>query len=86
MVPKVASKWHELGIELYRDSDVTKLDIFHKNSPGDYSKGCTEMLKYWLEFYGDATWDSLIKALTAPGLQLNAIAGDIKKEVIKGNN
>ena len=51
----------------------------------DYTKGCTDMLKFWLGTYEEAaTWDRLIKALKAKGLQLNAIALDIKREVVKG--
>ena len=85
MIPKVAAKYNELGIELYKDSDVHHLDTIQKSCAMDYTKGCTEMLRFWLESYGDAaTWDRLIRALKAPGLQLNAIALDIKRAVVKG--
>ena len=84
VIPKVASKWHELGIELYKDADVPRLDTIQRECPGDYAKACTEMLSYWRETYGSATWNRLIKALRAPGLQLNAIALDIMRDVIQG--
>ena len=84
MIPKVASKWHELGIELYKDADVPRLDTIQKQCPGDFSKACTEMLSHWRGAYKNATWNRLIKALEAPGLQLNAIAQDIKRDVVKG--
>ena len=83
VVPRVASKWHELGIELYKDADVSRLDTIQRQCPGDFTKACTEMLSYWRETYGNATWNRLIKALKAPGLQLNAIALDIKRDVVE---
>ena len=84
VIPKVSAKWHELGIELYKNSDVGQLEKFKKESPSDYTVGCTKMFKYWLETYTDVTWERLIRALKAPGIQLNAVALDIKEEVIKG--
>ena len=84
MIPKVASKWHELGIELYKDADVTRLDTIQKQCPGDFAKACTEMLSYWRETYKSATWDRLIQALRSPGLQMNSIALDILKDVVEG--
>ena len=82
MIPKVASKWYELGIELYRDFDVPRLDIIQKQHPTNFTEGCKEMLTTWLGTHEDTTWDTLIKALKAPSLQLNAVALDIKKEVV----
>ena len=76
---------NELGIELYKDSNVYHLDTIQKGCAMDYSKGCTEMFKFWQVTYGDAaTWDRLIRALKAPCLQLNAIALDNKRAVVKG--
>ena len=67
---------------MYKDSDVHQLDTIQKSCAMDYTKGCTEMFKFWLEFYGDAaTWGRLIRALMAPGIQLNAIAFDIMRGV-----
>ena len=84
VIPRVASKWHELGIELYKDADVPRLDTIQREFPGNFTKACTEMLTYWLNTYTNATWDRLIKALREPGLQLNAIALDIMRDVIQG--
>ena len=85
MIPRVASKWHELGIELYKDADVPHLDTIQKQCPGDFTKACTEMLSYWLNTYTtNVTWDRLINAIRSEGLQLNAIALDIMRDVVKG--
>ena len=85
VVPRVTAKYYELGIELYKDDDVHHLDTIQRSCAIDYTKGCTEMLKFWQVAYGDAaTWDRLIRALQAPGLQQNAIALEIKRAVVKG--
>ena len=84
MIPRVASKWYELGIELYQDANVTHLDGIQRECPGDFTKACTQMLLFWRGVYVNATWNRLIKALGAPGLQLNAIALDIKRDLVKG--
>lgn len=84
MIPRVASKWHELGIELYKDADVPHLDAIQKQCPGDFEKACFQMLSYWLQTYENATWNKLIEAIKTPGLQLNFFAIKIKRDVVKG--
>ena len=84
VIPRVAAKWHGVGIELYKNADVPHLDTIQRQCPGDFTKACTGMLTYWLNTYTNATWKRLIKALRAPGLQLNTIALDIMRDVIQG--
>ena len=84
VIKKVTSKYYELGIELYKDSDVDHLDAIKKASATDLTSGCTDMFKFWLQTYENATWDKLIRALRASGLQQNTIALNIMKEVVEG--
>ena len=85
VIHKVTPKYYELGIELYKDPDVHRLDAIKKAFAADLASGCTDMFNFWLQTYGEnATWDRLIRALKAPGLQLNAIALNIMREVVKG--
>ena len=80
----MANIWYKLGIELYKESDVPKLETFKKDHLNDNTAACTEMFNFWLQAYGDAaTWHKLIEALEAPGLQEDATAHKIKKEVLK---
>ena len=81
VIPKVASKWFELGIQLLNEQQLPKLDEIHKAYPNDLQRRCIELLKYWLEITPGATWDNLIHALRAPGLQLMTIADDVEKEI-----
>ena len=85
VIPKVANEWYELGIQLLNQPQLPKLDEIYKAYSNNRQRGCLEMLKYWLEITPGATWDNLIHALRAPGLQLMAVADDVEKEV-KGIN
>jgi len=38
------------------------------------------MLKYWLQTHLEASWYQLIKALRAPGVELNSVAADLEKQ------
>ena len=80
-IPKVANDWCDLAIQLFNESQVPRLDEISATYSNDRRRGCIEMLKYWLKITPEATWNNLIHALRAPGLQLMAIANDVEKEV-----
>jgi len=45
------------------------------------------MLELWLNRQPNATWNQLIKALRAPGIELNNVASKIEKMLLsEGNN
>ena len=81
VIPKVAHKWYELGIQLLDPSQELKLDEIHCAYSTNFQRGCVEMLKYWLNTTSTATWDSLINALRAPALELLAIADEVEQRV-----
>ena len=81
VVPKVANKWYGLGIQLLDQKQLPKLDGIRTTYSNDQEGGCVEMLKYWLDVTPEATWDNLLCALRAPGLQLLSIAVDLEEEV-----
>ena len=81
VVPKVVDRWYDLGIQLFNESQRSKLDVIRINNSNDCQGACVEMLNYWLKITPRATWDHLTHALRAPGLQLLAIANDVEKEV-----
>ena len=84
VIPKVANDWYDLAIQLFNESQVPRLDEISATFSNDRRRGCVEMLKHWLKITPGATWDNLIHALRAPGLQLMAIADEVEKEV-EGN-
>ena len=81
IVLKVTNKWYELGIQLYNQSQLPRLDGIYASYSNNNQRGCVEMLKCWLDSTPRATWDNLINALKAPGLELLSIADDVEKEV-----
>ena len=81
VIPKVANTWYDLGIQLFNESQLPKLKEISATYATDRQRGCVEMLQYWLSVTPGATWDGLINALRAPGLQLLSIANDVEKEV-----
>jgi len=85
VVPKVAIKWFQLGIELFDQSDAIKLSEIKKTN-SDLHICCLEMFQLWLNIYSDATWFKITEALKSPGLQLRTVANEIEKDVKKGNS
>jgi len=81
LVPKVANNWFELGIQLFNEQQLPRLNEIRTIYSNDFQKGCIEMLEYWLKVTPGATWNNLICALKAPGLMLLTIANDVEKEV-----
>jgi len=81
VIPRVAHRWHELGIQLLDPSQEKDLDKIQLAYSNDFQQGCVEMVKYWLTNTSDATWDSLIYALKTPGLGLLAIVDDVEVKI-----
>ena len=52
---------------------MKQLEIIETNSI-EVTRRCTAMLMYWLESHSNATWDDLVEALKAPGVELNNVA------------
>ena len=85
VTPKVAARWYQLGISLYDNSDVPRLDIIKAGTFYDITVACNEMLKSWVELYRNrATWRKLVLALQSPALVMNAQAHYVMKEVVQG--
>ena len=81
VAPKVSNKWYELGIQLFKQSQLPKLDAIQTSFTTENQRACIEMLKLWLEITPEATWDDVIHALRAPGLELLSTADSVEKEI-----
>ena len=81
VVPKVANKWYPLGIQLLDDSQLPRLNGIRTTYANDQQGGCVEMLQHWLNITPEATWDNVMHALRAPGLELLFLADEVEKEV-----
>ena len=81
MIPNVASKWYELGVELLDEKEECKLDIIESNSGKDVKKSCLEMFRLWLSTNHDASWWQIVEALKSPGIDLSSVAADLEKKL-----
>ena len=69
----MGSKWYELGIELLDEDQLPQLDIIKTNN-NEVTRCCAEMFLFWLRSHSTATWQDLVEALKAPGVELNDVA------------
>ena len=87
VTPSVADNWRVLGQLLLSNDLVEKrwLEIIEADYPGSVVNCCNRMFTTWLESDTNASWKKLIEALQSRGIQLNNIAEDIQKMLLKGN-
>ena len=85
VIPHVASKWLQLGVELFDAREENKLDSIESNY-SDVNKCCFEMFRKWLKTRANPTWTQVVEALESPGIDLISVAADLKKLIGKGNN
>ena len=83
VITAVGSKWYELGIELLDDDQLAQLDIIKTNN-NEVTRCCAEMFLFWLRSHASATWQDLVEALKAPGVELNDVAAMVEAQFING--
>ena len=81
VIPDVATKWYELGLELLDEKEEHQLNIIKSNYGNDVKKCCLEMFLLWLNTNSDANWYQIVEALKSPGVELSGIAVDLKKKL-----
>ena len=69
----MGNRWYELGVELLDEDQLTQLDIINTDN-NEVTRRCAEMFLFWLETHPTATWQNLVDALKAPGVELNDVA------------
>ena len=79
---KVADRWKDLGVQLLRSDQEKMINIIEADYPHNTVKCCKRIFEKWLDTTEDATWNMLIKALRSPSVQLNYLAGQLKKMLI----
>jgi len=86
--PMVASKWHDLGVQL--KLDVNKLNTIQANHPGNVEQCCTEMYQFWLQSDLQASQEKLTVALQNIGFTTFQAAKFpervINKDSLEGND
>ena len=81
MIPRVAHKWHDIGLQLLDDGEARRLSLY----TGGNQKCCSEVLRVWLNKSSRADWYQLVEALESQGVQLHIVAGDIRN-MFTGNS
>ena len=83
VIPLVATRWYDLGLELLETKQERELEIIETNHSNDAAKCYRKMLSKWLESQSDsASWDQLIQAVK--NIELNNVANDIEQLLLQG--
>ena len=78
-VTTMAPNWYEVGAMLLEVEQESQLRLIQASYGSDLRKCCLAMLQYWMDTHPKATWHHLVAALMSPGVNLAAVASDIKK-------
>lgn len=81
VVPRVATHWYVLGIQLLSEKEESELDIIKSNHT-DNKDRCMEMFWHWLKVDINASWQQLLEALHSPAVGLPVVAVDLEKILI----
>ena len=77
IIPAVATKWYELGLELLDSSHEKVLENIERDgSRFDVQWCCRKMLTKWLEVSDDATWGQVIDAVKS--INMNDLASSLE--------
>ena len=79
VIPHVAIKWYELGVELFDEREEHILNTIESNHSRDANKCCFEMFRMWLRIHSNATWSQIVEVLGSPGINLTSVAADLKR-------
>ena len=84
VIPLVATRWYDLGLELLETKHERELDTIEKDSKVEGAKTCCrKMFSKWLETQSDnASWDQLIQAVK--NIELDDVASDIEQLLLQG--
>ena len=83
VIPMVATRWYDLGLELLETQYERELEIIDTNYRNDVVTCCRKMFSKWLETQSDeASWDQLIQ--TVKNIELNDVANDIERLLLRG--
>ena len=77
VVIPIASKWHDVGLELMDIEDETELDLIKTEDAGNKER-TRKMLKLWCDKKTDASWNNLINVLKNPVIGLYPLALQIE--------
>ena len=84
IIPHVAHKWYDIGLELLGYEHQVGLKIIKANHPTDDESCANNMLTLWLETTVDADWNQLLEIFRQPHINLQSLASRIENMLLKG--
>ena len=84
MVPSVATKWYDLGLQLLDPKHAKELNVIEADTRDNVATCCRKMFSRWLNIEESPTWHKLLKALG--DINLNNEASDIEQLLSKGKH
>ena len=82
VIPYVATKWFQLGLELFDIEETEKLDTIEHNYSNDADKCCFQMFRIWLKTDRHLDWNRIVNALKSPGVNLNTLADKLDQKLL----
>ena len=82
VLPHVAVKWYDLGLELLDPVNEHELEIIEKDVRDDAKMACRKMFKKWLDSDEEASWEKVIQALR--DIELDEVAHNIEEHLQQG--
>jgi len=77
VVPSVANKWYDLGLQLLDSNDENELNVIEASDvQNDAKTCCRKMFSMWLKTDELASWQKVIEALGL--IELDNVASKIK--------
>ena len=84
VIPKVNTKWYDLGLELLDNEYAVELDTIREDYRNNIKTCCQKMFSKWLVTRDDASWDQLIEAMRT--IELSSIASDVEQLLGQGQH
>lgn len=85
VIPLVATRWYDVGLELLETEHERELAIIEANYRNDVSTCCRQMFNKWLETQSDgASWGQLIQAVR--NIKLNNVVTSIEQLLLQGEH
>lgn len=85
VIPHVAPKWYDLGIQLFDESRQHELRNIEDNH-NDTKKRCLNMFEFWLDTHVNSTWHQIMEALKSPGVDLQTFTAELKEKLTGKHN
>ena len=80
VVPAIAPKWYDVGLELMDIQDEKELNVIRvEQSISDDKERAIKMLTVWRDKKIDASWNDILKVLKICNIGLNSTAFEIER-------